>query len=238
MMATGAAIAYSTGTAVYSPTGGAWEIDYGTTATTTNDSIWVPYYASGTDTISLVSSDTAKIIRGAADWTRISQSEWYGKYDYGYASPSPSTRLRRILRDRHSPAIRTSRRPVGLSEDEREGRARETLRRVIGTDAFRRFLKHGFVSVRGKSGLVYQIFPGHGITNVYDHGKHVDRLCVVLSGRFPPTDSLIMRYLLILNDERDFRKQAIQHALKKKTPIQVEPERDLISLWKNLKAAA
>jgi hypothetical protein len=100
---------------------------------------------------------------------------------------------------------------LGQTTDIRETRARETLKRVLGDDKFKRFLKHGFVSVRAKSGLVYQIFPAHGITNVYRDGEHIERLCVVLRGSFPPTDSLIMRYLLILNDERDFRKHAIEH---------------------------
>jgi hypothetical protein len=125
--------------------------------------------------------------------------------------------------------------------DVRETRARETLLRVLGEDKFKRFLKHGFVSVRAKSGLVYQIFPGHGITNVYEDGEKVERLCVVLRGNFPPTDSLIMRYLLILNDERDFRSHAIKHTVYKKRPEEkavikkIEP---LQEVWNRLRVVA
>ena len=94
--------------------------------------------------------------------------------------------------------------------DIREQRARATLRRVVGDAKFRSFLKTGFVTVQGPSGLTYQIFPGHGITRVFDHGKPVERLCVVLRGDFAPTDSVITRFLMLLNDEAQFRSLAIR----------------------------
>lgn len=134
---------------------------------------------------------------------------------------TPQERLREIIRSRHAPAFHSRRNPMRQPEDIRETRARETLRAVLGEDKFRQFIKNGFVTVWAKSGLVYQIFTGHGITRVYDKGKQVERLCVVLRGNFPPTDELIMRYLLILNDERDFRKHAIKHTVSR--PEKVKP---------------
>ena len=86
--------------------------------------------------------------------------------------------------------------------------SRQTLHRVIGDDKFRNFMRNGFVTVRGKSGKSYQIFPGHGVTTVWFCGKMVEKLCVIMAGNFPPTDSLIMRYLLILNNEDQFRSLA------------------------------
>lgn len=127
--------------------------------------------------------------------------------------PTPSERLREILAQRHAPLIIATRKSLELTTDIREMRARETLRRVIGEQKYFDFLKKGFVCVRAKSGLTYQIFPGHGITCVYDKGIMVDRLCVVLQGQFPATDSLIMRYLLILNNEDHFRSFAIKHGV-------------------------
>jgi hypothetical protein len=90
--------------------------------------------------------------------------------------------------------------------------------------------------------LTYQIFPGHGITAVYDRGIMVERLCVVLAGKFPPTDSIIMRYLLILNDENEFRKLAIPHGVTqarrhKVTPRSIQAERSLVEIYRELKAA-
>lgn len=122
-------------------------------------------------------------------------------------------RMRQIIQGRQAPLIVTTRKSLDPAKDFREQCARETLRRVLGEELFRNFLARGFISVRAKSGLVYQIFPGHGITKVFNQGKLVERLCVVLRGDFPPTDSIIMRYILILNDEDEFRKHAIKHGI-------------------------
>lgn len=154
---------------------------------------------------------------------------------------SPQMRLRDIIRSRQAPLVITSRKPMPTATDVREMRARETLLRVLGEDKFKRFLKHGFVSVKAKSGLVYQIFPGHGITNVYEEGEKVERLCVVLRGSFPPTDSLIMRYLLILNDERDFRSHAVKHTVFKKRPEEkavIQKIEPLSTIWDGLRVVA
>jgi hypothetical protein len=147
----------------------------------------------------------------------------------------PEDRLRQIIQSRQSPMILTSRKPVLIPQDIREVRARETLCRVIGEHKFQKFLKDGFISVRAKSGLVYQVFPGHGITAVYRDGEQIERLCVVLRGDFPPTDSLIMRYLIILNDENRFRGYAIKHQIIVKKPQIVADERSLTEIFRELK---
>jgi hypothetical protein len=56
------------------------------------------------------------------------------------------------------------------------------------------------------------------MTRVMDRGMEKEKLCVVLRGDFPPTDSLIMRYLLLTNDEREFRKLSIEHAAAQRRP--------------------
>lgn len=179
----------------------------------------------------------------ASTWYNSTSNGWEESREVRWNTPlaSPQMRLRDIIRSRQAPLVITSRKPMPTVTDVREMRARETLLRVLGEDKFKRFLKHGFVSVRAKSGLVYQIFPGHGITNVYEDGEKVERLCVVLRGQFPPTDSLIMRYLLILNDERDFRSHAIKHTVYKKRPeekaviTKIEP---LPEVWSRLRVVA
>ncbi len=211
----------------------------GVTATTDNYKIYLNRGTYGTNdwNCNWEITDTDTVITGTYNWAT---NCWYEvDNDWRTVSLNPRDRLRDIIRSRQAPAIHTRRLP-GHPEDLREIRARETLCRVLGENNFRRFLRTGFVTVRGRSGDVYQIFPGHGITNVYRNGKEVDRLCVVLRGHFPPTDSLIMRYLLILNDENEFRSLAIQHR-----PIAKADANDdsalvlpLTQVFKDLKQAA
>jgi len=153
--------------------------------------------------------------------------------------PDPERRLRQMIRERMAPTIITSKRGLEKARDIREERARETLARVIGLEQYQGYLKKGFIVITGKSGLRYQIFPGHGITKVFNKGELVERLCVVLRGDFPPTDSLIMRYLLILNDENKFRGYAIKHQVyaggsRHPEVRQGPPPPPLTELYKNL----
>ncbi|MGH7175563.1 MAG: hypothetical protein ACREGR_04365, partial [Minisyncoccia bacterium] len=133
----------------------------------------------------------------------------------------------------------TKRKGLDKPRDIREERARDTLCRVIGQRSYQSYLKKGFIVVTGKSGLRYQIFPGGGFTKVYKGGELVESLCVVLRGDFPPTDSLIMRYLLILNDENKFRGYAYAHpvypASRNRVPVnQAEPPK-LSELYEAIK---
>ena len=161
-----------------------------------------------------------------------------GEYSQTYGkTKTPSERLREIIQKRQAPLIICTRKPLEPTQSPEEVRARETLKRVLGEDKFRSFLKNGFVSVQAKSGLIYQIYPGHGITAVYRDGEMTERLCVCLRGKFPPTDSLIMRYLLILNDERDFRSYAnVFQAIQKKVP-KTANQTPLTDIFRGLKVA-
>jgi len=144
-------------------------------------------------------------------------------WDYGdnytYQAPpvKPEDRLREIIRTRQCPVFVGSRwRPVAIDITAAEARARATLRRIVGEDKFRQFLKRGFVTLRSpKTGLVYQIFPGHRQTAVWKDGNAVEELCVVLPHKYPPTDALLIRYLLILNDEKDFRNRCNKWAARR-----------------------
>lgn len=158
---------------------------------------------------------------------------------------SPKDKLRRIMRERYAPAFLRDR--LEAAADDRERRARETLRKVVGPEEYRRFLTRGFVLVRGRSGLVYQCWPGHSIdtiTKVWRHGACVERLCVYLTGDFPPTDELIMRALLIMNDEADFRSRANVHKAAHQTrrgaaaPAVGPAGKSLVQIYKSLKGQA
>lgn len=147
-------------------------------------------------------------------------------------------RIREIIQKRQAPTVITSRKGLRPTGDLREQRARETLRRIIGDGNFRNFLRTGFVTVKSKrEGLTYQIYPGSDFTNVYQQGKMVERLCVVLLGNFPPTDSLIVRYLMIMNNPKQFRDLAIKHSVRKSIPAgqSQQEHRSLPEIFNNLK---
>jgi hypothetical protein len=147
-------------------------------------------------------------------WGTISYTETINSTDWKWDAPcpwgkSPQDRLKEMIHARMAPRVHVrNRHDYNLSPA--EIRARETLRLVVGEDQYRSFLKNGWVTVRGDRGLHYQIFAGHGVTKVYENGKQIEKLCVVMNGGFAPTDSLVMRYLMILNSEAEFRKLAIK----------------------------
>ena len=201
------------------------------------------------------SSDTSSICIQWNDYntttaaTTFTWGDCYTSWKYDRLTPSrpvsPEIKLKRIIASRQAPAVHVRERwrlhrSKQQCPDEREARARQTLRRVIGDDKFKSFLTNGFVTVRNpKSGLSFQIFPGHGITCVFDKGEMVERLCVVLKGDFPPTDSIIMRYLMILNNEEQFRSIAVKWDVQQREKKIVTPdERSLMEIFKELKEAA
>ena len=166
--------------------------------------------------------------------TTTSSGLWQSNQPTGYYkySPTPQSKLKEIISQRCAPNIfikNDRRNPLKSTKDIREERARETLRKIIGEIKYLNFLKSGFISIKAKSGKIYQIFPGHGITCVFYQGKLIERLCVVLKGDFPPTDSLIMRFLLITNNENQFKFMSISH----------EPRRQVLKYGeKNVKSLA
>lgn len=132
--------------------------------------------------------------------------------------------------------VRNSKRvPLTPSKDVRELRARETLRLVIGDEKYRNYMKYGFIAVEGKSGLTYQLFPGEGFTRVFNRGIELNQQCVIFRGNFPPTDSLIMRYLMILNNEEEFNRLAIQHSPLKKPKVITPDQRQLTEIFREMK---
>lgn len=122
--------------------------------------------------------------------------------------PSLVDHMRELIRSRMAPAIHIANKGLRPTTNPTEIRARQTLRRLIGEVAFQRYLARGFHVVKGESGRNYQIFPGHEMVRVWENGEQLERLCVVLSGAFPPTDSVLMRMLLIQDSEERFRGKA------------------------------
>lgn len=151
-------------------------------------------------------------------------------------------KLRQIISERIAPDIiiknNDRRIPLKISKDIREQRARETLRKILGEKKFLNFLKSGFLSIKAKSNKIYQIFPGSQFTCVFENGNLIEKLCVILKGNFPPTDSLLMRYLLILNNEDEFRSLAIKHPVcSQKLELGEKNVKSLIEIFRELKVA-
>jgi len=135
-------------------------------------------------------------------------------------------KIRQQLRQKLMPQLLFRRFGVGKSSKDSEKKAREALRAIIGDIRFRRYLKHGFITIKGQSGLIYQVFPGTTMTRVWKEGKPLEKLCVVFcDSSVPPTDSVIMRLLMILDSEEEFRKQAHTFTFNKTEARQPIPNR-------------
>jgi hypothetical protein len=64
----------------------------------------------------------------------------------------------------------------------------------------------------------------------------------VLSGNFPPTDSIIMRYLLILNNEDMFWSKAVKHGVFTTGNVMTittpkQRDKSLVEIFRELKVA-
>lgn len=90
---------------------------------------------------------------------------------------------------------------------ENEQIAMETLREMIAETEFRKYLKYGFILVRGRSGCTYQIFRDRAHTKVWKNGKLIKEICVrIKNEKIPPTDNVIAFKVLIEGSEEDFEK--------------------------------
>ena len=99
---------------------------------------------------------------------------------------------------------------------ENEMVAIETLREYISESEFRKYIKHGFVLVQGKSGDVYQIFRNRYHTKVWRGGKLIEEVCVRLSQNgTPPTDNVIAFKTMIETSEEEFKKLGNVYNMRK-----------------------
>lgn len=90
--------------------------------------------------------------------------------------------------------------------------ALQLLRQLVGQDEFRRYLRYGFVTVQGCSGLRYQVRRGRHVVDVWNGRRRVDGICVWLKGSFPPTDEVITRMLMAERDELELWKRGNSRA--------------------------
>lgn len=92
-------------------------------------------------------------------------------------------------------------------EAEPERKALETLREIITETEFRKYLRYGFVLVKGKSGATYQIFKNRSHCKVWLGGKLIEEVCVRIKDKqIPLTDNVIAFKTLIETSEEEFKK--------------------------------
>ena len=87
--------------------------------------------------------------------------------------------------------------------------ALETLREMVSESEFRKYVKDGFILVRGDSGRVYQVFRNRHHSIVWYRGKVVEEVCVRIRSdlNVPPTDNVIAFKVMIEANEEEFRNQ-------------------------------
>lgn len=204
------------------------------TSCSTSDTITITYTSSTS-----VTSDSTSWVKWSPDWAAIPQK-----------TLTPAEKIREIIQKRKAPAIIhregrnafcPDRNPIPHTTDIREIRARETLHRVVGNEEYKRFMIHGFVSVQNRaSGRVYQIYPGNGVVFVYEKGIMIERLCVHLPREYAPTDGVIIRFLMAINNEDKLWSMANKHGtIKKHTASIVEVDRrPLVEIFGELKERA
>jgi hypothetical protein len=92
-------------------------------------------------------------------------------------------------------------------EAEPERKALETLRETISETEFRKYLRYGFVLVKGQSGKIYQIFKNQSHCKVWLGGKLVEEVCVRIKDKqIPMTDNIIAFKTMIEASEEGFKK--------------------------------
>lgn len=103
----------------------------------------------------------------------------------------------------------------GIPENEQI--AIQSLREVISESEFRKYVKYGFVLVKGQSGDVYQVFRNRSHTKVWRGGKVIEEICVRINYdvKAPPTDNVIAFKTMIEANEEEFKKMGNVYKMAK-----------------------
>lgn len=139
---------------------------------------------------------------------------WGGEESYVATSNKDyeRERKRQNIRSRLVSVVKTRSEAIRGNTPE-ECLAMETLREVVTEDEFKRYLRYGFVLVRGRSGATYQVFRNRSHVKVWVGGKVIEEICVYLkdtadhggSGKIPMTDKVIAFKAMIETDEESFK---------------------------------
>ena len=171
----------------------------GTIATT-------PWKIESTNTLYTTTADTSTnvdTLYGTGTWHQWSQ-------------PSPRERKQAQIKKQLRAAAHLRGNPSFVdSLNPAEVKALQLLKSLVDAENFRKYLKYGFVTVEGMSGLLYNIYRRRN-TIVFEDNVQVASLCVHLRGNQPPTDEVIAKVLMCECDEAAIWKQS-NHTFRKKT---------------------
>ena len=143
--------------------------------------------------------------------------------DFQCYERSEAEKFRDKIRANLAPNIITKNKQLwGIELSDEELRARSLLLELIGAEAFKRYLRKGFIMVTGRSGTLYKISGGHN--RIVSYKKNIEgqlqpyeEFCVVFSAYdLPFTDGVIMRKLLVEHDEFSLRKRSNVYAVGSK----------------------
>jgi len=129
-------------------------------------------------------------------------------YTWKVNNPEKNERLNKQRKIKRNLTIIVKSRAQPVDEiPENEWRALNTLREMISETDFRKYLKYGFILVKGQSGFVYQIFRDRDHTKVWKNGKVIKEICVRIEDKnIPPTDNVVAFKVLIEGCEKEFEK--------------------------------
>ena len=135
--------------------------------------------------------------------------------DWGVPPLSKVDQFRAKIKGNLRPSIEaTNGYLMDLNNDPAERRARQLLSDLISREEFRRYLVRGFIMVRGRSGLLYKVYGGYKQMVSYKQNaaggyEPFESFCIVFqNSKMPATDWVIMRKLLIDNEEFKLHKLA------------------------------
>lgn len=97
-----------------------------------------------------------------------------------------------------------------------EWNAIETLREMITEKEFKKYMKYGFILVKGQSGRIYQIFRSKWHTKVWENGQLIEEVCVrIKDKKIPPTDNVVAFKNLIEYSEESFKNLGNVYNMRK-----------------------
>lgn len=88
------------------------------------------------------------------------------------------------------------------------------LKSMLPSEHWKRYLRYGFVMVKGHSGLLYQIIRRHSHIIVYLRKEKIAELCIHFGGlskKIPPTDEVIGKKIMVELSEMEVWTQANVH---------------------------
>jgi hypothetical protein len=101
---------------------------------------------------------------------------------------------------------------------EAEKKAKEKLRSLVSTEDYDNYILLGRLKYIAPDGTIYMIGSGEEMTDVYNP-EYSHKLCVIFEDpNLPPTDSVIMRLMMLKTDPERFHSLAIKHPLAPPAP--------------------